>query len=174
LAALTAIEMKGALQKRTRRVAGQVVEIDLGNGFNAYGRVLEEPLFAFYEEYRPNDLHTELAEILGWRVAFRIWVMNYAITKGRWRVIGSRPLSSEELHKPEFFKQDPINGQLSIYDDNKAPSYERPAIFAECEHLECAAVWDPTHVEDRLRDHIAGKPNRWTNSLRIKPAFDWK
>lgn len=39
---------------------------------------------------------------------------------------------------------------------------------AECEGLECAAVWSPEHVEDRLRSHYAGVPCEWALSLRLK------
>ena len=31
-----------------------------------------------------------------------------------------------------------------------------------------AAVWDPQHVEDRLRDHFAGLPNKWVQSLALR------
>jgi len=44
----------------------------------------------------------------------------------------------------------------------------RQASRAECEGLERCAVWEPEHVEDRLRDHFAGKPNVWVESLRLK------
>lgn len=159
-----------SVYKRTRRTVGQVVEIDLGDGLKAYGRVLKEPLFAFYDGHSRDDHRPPIDGIASWPVAFRIWVMNSAITKGRWKVIGSLPVPPEARLKPKFFKQDAINGRLSIYDDDAAPSYERPATFAECEHLECAAVWEPEHVEDRLRDHFVGKPNRWVDAMRIKPT----
>ena len=35
----------------------------------------------------------------------------------------------------------------------------RPVLFR-------LAVWEPAHVEDRLRDHYAGAPNKWVESLR--------
>jgi len=159
-----------SVQKRTRRTIGQVVEIELGEGLKAYGRVLEEPLFAFYDKQAREGASPPLAEVVGWPVAFKIWVMNHAVTKGRWKVVGSLPLPADMQVRPDFFKQDAMNGGLSIYDYDAAPSYERPATLAECEPLECAAVWDPEHVEDRLRDHFAGRPNKWVESLRIKPA----
>ena len=162
-----------SVQKRTRRMVGQVVEIDLGDGLKAYGRVLEEPLLAFYDKLVRDGVLPPLTEVADWPVAFKIWVMNHAITKGRWKVIGSLPLSADMQVRPGFFKQDAMNGRLSIYDYDAAPNYERPASRAECETLECAAVWDPEHVEDRLRDHFAGRPSKWTESLRIKPASDW-
>jgi hypothetical protein len=29
-------------------------------------------------------------------------------------------------------------------------------------------VWEPEHVEERIRDHYAGRANRWAESLRIQ------
>ena len=57
---------------------------------------------------------------------------------------------------------------MSIYQEvpELAPLYERLAIAEECVGLERAAVWEPEHVEDRLRDHFAGRSNRWVESLK--------
>ncbi|WP_448115483.1 hypothetical protein [Mesorhizobium amorphae] len=33
--------------------------------------------------------------------------------------------------------------------------------------LECAAVWDPEHVVDRLRDPADGRPNKWVERLAV-------
>jgi len=95
--------------------------------------------------------------------------MNHAVTSGRWPVIGAVPLSDDERRRPErFFKQDPLNSNLTIYweDPESGEPHEIPALLEEAENLECAAVWDPEHVEDRLRDHFAGRPNKWVESLR--------
>lgn len=157
-----------ARAKRTRRKPGQFVEIGLGGGQRAFGRVLMEPLFAFYDYQVTDDTLPGLAELAALPIAFRIWVTNYVVTKNRWKVLGTLPLSADLRIAPDFFKRDPISGRLSIYNDDFAPSYERPATWAECEPLECAAVWDGEHVEDRLRDHFAGRPNRWLESLKLK------
>ncbi|MGO7031660.1 hypothetical protein ACCS91_05355 [Rhizobium ruizarguesonis] len=37
---------------------------------------------------------------------------------------------------------------------------ESPLSFEEADRLECAAVWSPEHVEDRLRDHLNGISNK--------------
>jgi hypothetical protein len=101
-------------------------------------------------------------------VAFKLWVFNYAITKGGWPVIGTRPLTPENAQEPFFYKQNAINGRLFLYHSTLvATNYERPATLTECEGLECAAVWEPEHVVDRLRDHSNGQINRWTESLKI-------
>jgi hypothetical protein len=71
---------------------------------------------------------------------------------------------------PFFFKQDSFNGRLFLYNSSLLTAdqgYECPATLAECSGLERAAVWDPEHVVDRLRDHAAGRPNQWVESLKI-------
>lgn len=141
---------------------GDLVKIDLGNGMLCFGRVLEEPLLAFYDLSVVSE--PNLKEVVSSPILFKICVMNHAITSGRWPIIGSLSLD-EGLKKPvKFFKQDPISKELCIYINAE----EIPATLAECDGLERAAVWDPEHVEDRLRDHYAGVPNQWVESLKIK------
>jgi hypothetical protein len=90
--------------------------------------------------------------------------MNYSVTDGIWPIIGHEPLSQELLQEPLLCKKDAITGQLTIYRDSTGE--EISATQEQCEKLEIAAVWEPSHVEDRLRDHFAGRPNKWANSLR--------
>ena len=155
--------------KRVRRTPGQFVEVELGDGNKTYGRVLSEPLFAFYDlRAATAESSPELPRLAALPVIFRIWVMNHAVTRGRWQVLGSLPLPRDLEASPNFFKQDTTNGRLSIYNDDLAPNYERPATRGECEGLERAAVWEPEHVEERLRDHFEGRPNRWLQSLQLR------
>lgn len=156
---------------KPRRLEGQVVRIDLKDGTQAFGRVLEEPLFAFYDKLYRQSENPEVEEICSLPIAFKIWVMNYSITRGVWNVIGRVPLTPDLREPPKFFKQDEISGALSIYQaaPELAPHYERPASLAEVDGLECAAIWDPEHVEDRLRDHFSGRPNKWIQQLKVRP-----
>lgn len=157
--------------KRSQRVEGSVVNIDLGDGNRTYARVLREPLIEFFDLNTPNDL--EIEKILEAPVLFRINVMNEAVESGRWPIVGSSPLSPQEASRVEYFcKQDSISGNLSIYweDATSGVSHERPATFEECTALEPVAVWDANHVEDRLRDHFRGVPNKWVESLRPRRA----
>lgn len=141
---------------------GSVVEISLENGSKCYARVLSKPLMAFYS-FR-SDSSLDVPQIIEQAIAFKIWVMNSAVTSGRWRVIGYAPLEQEHEVSPWFFKQDAISKALSIYQNG----IERPASREECEGLECAAVWSAEHVESRLEDHFAGKANKWVEALKIK------
>ncbi|HEY1561875.1 MAG TPA: immunity 26/phosphotriesterase HocA family protein [Caulobacteraceae bacterium] len=159
-----------ARRRSVRRRPGQFIEIDLGNGARGFGRVLCEPEFAFYDLIATSAPPPPLDELGAKPIAFRLWVMNRAISSGRWKVIGATALPDELIAPAVYFKQDPFTGKLAIYSAAlKPPTYERPATRRECEPLERAAVWDPEHVEDRLRDHFAGQPNNWVRSLQLDP-----
>lgn len=144
--------------------AGAVVEIELPSGMKGYGRVLRRTLMAFYAVQSSQPL--ELARILSQPIAFKVWVMHSAITSGRWPVVGSAPLDPTLEESPWFFKIDAIARALSLYRDSE----ERPASYAECSGLECAAVWSAEHIEGRLQDHLDGKPNKWVEvqAARLK------
>ena len=130
---------------------GAVLEILLSDGQIVEAQMLDEPEFAFFH---PNERS---------KLLFRLWVHKFAYSDGRWRKTGKRQVSSELSEPVDRFKQDPITGKLSIYRDQG----EVPAELGDCLHLERAAVWDPAHVESRLEDHLAGRPNRWVESLKI-------
>lgn len=147
--------------------AGMVVAIDLGDGLVAYGRVVDPPLFEFFDRFESSDSATPNVELNdGSPVLFRIWVMDSALKSGRWKVIGTSPIR-ERPHE-YFFKKDTLTGRLTRYWEDRSTGeyFEVPASLEECSKLERAAVWDASHVEDRLRDHVYGRPNRWVDSLR--------
>jgi hypothetical protein len=149
------------MKKQIRR-EGDVVAISLGDGTYAFGIVLAEPQMVFFD-LRSSSV-PPVEEILDSPEVFRIWVMNSAITGGRWQVIGNIDLGAELRASPVFFREDPITNALYLYQSGKA----WPAAREDCEGLERAAVWSASHVEDRLRDHFAGRTNKWVESLRLR------
>lgn len=156
---------------RRRRIPGQVVEIGLGQGKRSFARVLESALFAFYDKLYDESERPNATEVICIPVAFKIGVMSSAVTSGRWPVIGNIGLTPDLREIPMFCKQDIVTGKLYIYQEvpEFAPHYERPAKTSECIGLEPAAIWGAEHVEDRLRDHFTGQPNKWVEQLRPKP-----
>jgi hypothetical protein len=151
-------------KSKLRRRVGDVVAIPLGSGRFGFGWVLEEPLIAFFDS-EGSGSHLDVEQIARRPIAFRIWVMNHAVTSGRWPVMGHVDVNPESHEPPCFFKQDPLSGRLTITRDG---STETAASPEQCTGLERAAVWEPDHVEDRLRDHFAGVPNRWVESMKPK------
>jgi hypothetical protein len=159
------------VSKRIRRRPGDVLKISLGDGRHSYAQVGDEPLIVFFDGAFTDEPSPDV--VIGLPVLFRIWVHNDAVKRGLWPVIGNQPLAPENSAEPYFYKQDAVTGALSLYHSSFADTgWERAASATDCNGLECAAVWEPEHVEDRLRDHYAGQPNRWVESLRIdKRAF---
>ncbi len=146
----------------TKTKEGDVVAIEMQDHRYAFGRVLKNPLMAFYDF--ASDEIIEMSKVILHPVAFKIWVMNSALTSKRWKVIGNILLDDSLRAPAVFFKQDAINKSLYIYSEGS----KRPASLEECKMLEAAAIWSAEHVEDRLFDHFHGQPNRWVNSLKIK------
>lgn len=161
------LDLAGVMaSQRVRRRVGDILKIDLGAGTHSYGQVAHEPLVVFFDGAFTETLPPE--QVIGLPVLFRIWVHNDAVKQGIWEIIGNLPLAPENAVEPYFYKQDAITGALSLYHSSYADTgWEHPASAADCDGLECAAVWDPAHVEDRLRDHYAGQLNKWLESLRI-------
>jgi hypothetical protein len=149
--------------KRQRRTVGALLSVPLGDGTNCYALTLPKADFAFF------DLRSGSAEesthILSRPILFRVAVHKSAWATGRWPKISKVEVPRDLLEPQPTFMQDAIHPErFSIY----LAGHIRQASRAECEGLERCAVWEPEHVEDRLRDHFEGKPNVWVESLRLK------
>lgn len=138
------------------------MKVPLDGTAHVYARVLEPPLFAFYDS--KSEINLPIEEILSRSILFTIWVMKHAVTSGRWEIVGNIPLEEHLRGAPRFFKQDALHpGKFYIYNDEQ----DIPVAREACIGLERAAVWEPEHVEERLRDHYAGRVNRWVTSLQL-------
>lgn len=146
-----------------------MVEIPLGEGRRGFARDLGLEV-EFYDCQATEGEDVDVAGLEGTSVAFRVWVMDSAFKpSSTWRSIGKLPLRADESPDSRFAKQDPLTGALSIYWKDSAAGtwHEEPATPEECAGLEVAAVWSAEHVEDRLRDHFAGRPDKWSSSMAI-------
>lgn len=147
------------MSRRSNTESGNVFEIPLAGGGYAYGIMIKAPLAAFFD-FRCSE-RPALDLIVSQPVAFRIWIMNNALGKCGWKIIGTAPLS-EDLAAPEvFYKFDAISRKFSLY----SSSTETPATREQCIGHECAAVWSACHVESRLADHFAGRTNPIVENL---------
>ena len=150
--------------KKQRRKVGDIVSISLTDGKRCFAMIL--PIAdAFFDILVDSNAEPIIEDIIRRPVLFQIPVMNYAVTKGIWTIVGHVEPPPSLLEPPKFFIQSSMNGLLFI---TTTGDDRIPASFDECVDLECCAVWDPEHVVSRLEDHFAGRPSKHVEILRPK------
>ena len=145
---------------------GSLLRIGLGGGMHAYARVLPNSQVAIYA-HQGSEADAVSPTVFGSAILWKLTVMKSALVSGRWPVVNHGPLESELLSPVEYFIKDRLSGRYSIY--RSSDGHTRESNFEECKALEAAAAWEAEHVEDRLRDHFAGRPNAWAEQLRATP-----
>jgi len=149
---------------------GDFIKIELGDNMVAYARVIVNGIFAFYKIDHPSDDNIELMEqIRKSEPIFRLVVNDSAVLEGRWKIFGYSPVEPEILaNPPVFFRQDIVDPKR-CWLITMTPGFKKPIAPEECVNMEMEAVWDdPEQVEDRLRDYLNGKPNKWAERLKVK------
>lgn len=153
------------MAKRQRRTLGSILEIDLENGYFGYAQIINDDIM-FYDIYSDTKV-SDLKLLEDRKPLFFLGVYDDVITKGRWKIVGKLPIKEENKIVPNKFIQDSLNpNSFELYNPNTGEII--PSKREEVEGLECAAVWEAEHVEDRLRDHYHGKSNVWVEQLAIK------
>lgn len=146
---------------KQRRIVGAVLKVPLDGQWHSYAWTLPEADFAFFDLRTKSDAPVE--EVVRNPIAFRVAVHKSAWVTGRWPRVGKASPPPAILAPVPTFIRDAIDGRFSIYLLGEI----RRATREECLGLERCAVWDPEHIEDRLRDHFNGVPNKWVESLSL-------
>ncbi|WP_157981939.1 Imm26 family immunity protein [Aliidiomarina sedimenti] len=92
--------------------------VPLEDGGFGFGVVVEEPLIAFFTR-RANTKEMP-ADISSAPIAFSVWVINNAIGKAHWSIVGTIDLPSHVELDPWFFKKDIISGKFISPSGGKA------------------------------------------------------
>lgn len=150
--------------KRQQITVGSFFTIKLPCDKYGYGRILNNANYAFYDLFTSTE-ETDINNIVNSKVLFIVAVYNDAINSGRWPKISKQPLEDNLKILPMKFIQNILNPtQFELYDPNTGET--KKAKKEDCIGLEVAAVWEAYNVEERLCDHIAGKPNQWIEKSR--------
>jgi hypothetical protein len=150
----------------TKPREGSLLRISLGDGTDAFARVLPNSQVAVYA-HRLAQSDATPPGVFESKILWKLTVMKSALTSGGWRVVDFRPLEAELSSPVEYFIRDRLTGQYSKY--RSSDGQTRESTFEECKGLEAAAAWDAKHVEDRLRDYFADRPNAWAEQLKAIP-----
>ena len=94
-------------------------------------------------------------------------VYNDVITKGHWLKVGKLDVREDLKVQPnKFIHHKGEIPEFKLYNPNtgEITNGSREQVIG----LECAAVWEANHVEDRIRDHYLGVPCIWMEGMEIK------
>ena len=122
---------------------GDIYEISLPNGKNAYGRLYKEYTLAIYKNtYSKYDEVPETEEY-----QFFVGVYKDLLLDGEWKIVGNRKFENDEdAWAPPQCVIDSITKIGSIYYKGEI----HPCKYEECKDLEIVAAWDRHHVVDRI------------------------
>lgn len=129
--------------RKKRLELGDIYEIALPNGKNAYGRLYKEYVLAIYKD-RCNSIN-ELQ--LDGEYDFFIGVYKDLLQDGEWKIVGNKKFENDEdAWAPPQCAVDAITKIGSLYYKGELI----PCTYDECKNLEIVAAWDRQHVIDRL------------------------
>lgn len=141
---------------------GNILVIRLKDNYYSFALLLEFPLILFYN-FRVREI-PKIEEIITKPVAFIIWVMKSAVLRD-WEYLGKIKYNKDSYQIPEFAKFDVISKRYFIHSSD---GKDIPATFEEVKDLPVAAVWESSHVEDRLNDFYDNVPNKWVELIKLK------
>ena len=139
--------------RKHRLKLGDIYEIELPNGMNAYGRLFKECTLAIYDTICNNV--GELPETETYQCYIAVY--KDLLQDGEWKIVGNRKfISEDDAWPPPKCVIDGITKIGSLY----YKGIISPCSYEECKDLEIAAIWDKHHLIDRLMGN-----DTWKNSI---------
>lgn len=134
-----------------RKRLGDIVEIPLGNGENAYARLFKEgTLGIFVGRYHSYEEVPENAE-------YYRFIALYKDSISQLKVVGNLPFENDEdSWSPDKVIVDAITGKGSLYHHGEIIK----CTYEKCKNLEICAVWELHHLIDMLNGNTI-----WDDSM---------
>lgn len=143
---------------------GGVLRVPVMEGRSACAVMLGvRPYVAFFSDEQEDRLTD--AGIPEGDPLFVVAVHNKAYSRDRWGSVLRRVAPDALPEIPHFFRQNVLNPEDCQITD--AIGGVRKATPEECVGLERSAVWDAEHIEQRISDLYAGRPNPFVESMKV-------
>lgn len=135
-----------------RKKLGDIIEIPLGKGMNAYARLHKEGALGIYNG--KYESYGEMPENVGY---FR-FIMLYKSSLSKLNVVDNIPFGNdEESWQPDKVVVDAITKKGRLYHHGEI--FE--CTYEECKNLEICAIWELEHLVDMLNGD-----SKWDDSMR--------
>ena len=145
---------------------GDVFRIKLESGYWGFGIVAVGMDCAFFDFRDKNS--PSIDEIVCKPVAFRVFVAWDSFKNKSWEWIGRAPVQGALAEPKEYWHQS--IGSNDIF-RVKAGAYTL-STEADILGLEQYSIWFDAHVESRLNDHFAGRPNAIHQAMSRVKHYD--
>lgn len=124
------------------------------------GKAIRPYLLAVYDKMYEFAPATALGQVSQDSILFVVAVHDRAWEA--WIDVGWQPLTGLDKPAPTVAYAPPSR-RCRVMDAMGNTEYRD---IVDCLHFEPMAVWEATHVEDRIRDHYLGRNNRWLQMLK--------
>lgn len=147
----------------SRYKVGSIFELCIDDSFYCYAQLLPFDEMAFFD-CRFDSPISDIQVLSTAQPIFITSVYSYIIHTKLWKRIGVLSVRDDFMKDIEYFIYHKDTNSFEIYSSHTGQI--RKSCYEECKSLECCAVWDINHIEDRLRDHFNGVPCKWVTSIR--------
>ena len=153
------IKLNKSMGKKQRIIVGSILEINIEDQYYTYAQILGEGGYAFFD-YKATEKLKDYRILLKMPILFITGVYDDVVTEGYWPKVGTLELREDLQEQPMQFIQDALHpDRFEFYNPNTGEI--TPATKQQIRGLERAAVWEASHIEDRIRDHYNGVPCIW-------------
>lgn len=146
---------------------GNIIKIKLDENTSGVARVIGDSFIEFYDILladAQSDINLTMLD--NSKVIFTLSVHKSWVKNPGWELTGT---DTDNIPRPprQFMQNIANANDIKIVDPSGGiiPTTKEEVLS---EGLERVAVWEVNHIEDRLRDYFAGKPNIWLEHLKIK------
>ena len=136
-----------------------VFRIPLGGNKFTYGQIIDEVGYGFLD-FLDDGENTDIQQVLSSKMLYRLLVDYGVLNDGIWEVLGIYPVKAENAERRDKFNYDYMKERYVIVKENMVEVPSTPEEIRKL-GLECFASWGHKSVEDRLRDHFAGRKCYW-------------
>ena len=155
-----------------KRVPGTILEIDLGDGTRTFGLINEWLSIVFLDLRLRVGQEVSEAAVIAAPVIFVTDVYDYALKSGGWPTVGRIDLAKKPMPLPIFYMYNRLKKVDPVTIITGSTAHEmRPGTIDECRDLEPLAVWEPEHIEERIRDHYADVPNIHYKAMKVSSGL---